>query len=192
MDGLARLQGSCSDGQGTCSAVNDYAFVFFVSFKTERKKSIRKTYFTGLCPQGCLGDADDREGKSQTHLTFQWCLWKAANRKKQGIQHLPPFPAFSKKGEHFSPWAIWEAGSRVPFCKTRPSTMQWEPGAPWRWERRRKAGRRKRGSRSYLGLGGKALDLSCIKHKVAKPIHCPWQGIHSTRPPVSQGHPELR
>lgn len=48
MDGLVRSQGSCSDGQGTCSAVNDYAFVFFVSFKTERKKSIRKTYLMGV------------------------------------------------------------------------------------------------------------------------------------------------
>lgn len=50
MDGLARSQGSCSDGQRTCSDVNDYAFVFFVSFKTERKKSIRKTY-GALCPR---------------------------------------------------------------------------------------------------------------------------------------------
>lgn len=28
-------------------------------------------------------------------LMFQWCLWKAANRKKQGIEHLPPSAALS-------------------------------------------------------------------------------------------------
>lgn len=56
MDGLAHLQGSCSDGQGTCSAVSDYAFVFFVSFKTEKEKSIRKTYLMGLsAPRGTWG-----------------------------------------------------------------------------------------------------------------------------------------
>lgn len=39
-DGLAHSQGSCSDGHDTCSVVNDYASVFFASFKKERKKSI--------------------------------------------------------------------------------------------------------------------------------------------------------
>lgn len=48
VDGLAHSQGSCSDGQGTYSVVNDYASVFFVSFKKERKKSIRRVYLIGF------------------------------------------------------------------------------------------------------------------------------------------------
>lgn len=120
MDGLAHLQGSCSDGQGTCSAVNDYAFVFFVSFKTEKEKSIRKTYLMGLSAPRDTWGMQMIEKASRRHS-----FWKAANRKKQYIQHSPPSAAFSKKGEHFLSWSIWKAGSRVPFCKTRHSTMQW-------------------------------------------------------------------
>lgn len=54
VDGLAHLQGSCSDGQGTYSVVNDYASVFFVSFKKERKKSIRFISW-GPLPPGFSG-----------------------------------------------------------------------------------------------------------------------------------------
>lgn len=36
VDGLARWQGSGFDEQDTCSAASGYAFVFFVSFRTEK------------------------------------------------------------------------------------------------------------------------------------------------------------
>ena len=182
MDGLARSQGSCSDGQGTCSAVNDYAFVFFVSFKTERKNSIRKTYLIGLSArQRHVGDADDREGKSRTHLMFQWCLWKAANRKKKGIQHLPPSAAFSKKGEHFSSWAIWEAGSRVPFCKTRPRTMQWSQGHHGAGSGGEKRGEGKREAGPGLALVARLLTCPASSTKrQSLPVPLAGHPLHKT------------
>lgn len=65
---------------------------------------------------------------------------------------MPPSAAFSKKGEPFSPQAIWEAGSRVLFCKTRPSTMQC--------------------SRSTMALG--AEEKSGEKEKRKQVLAWPW------------------
>lgn len=48
-----------------------------------------------------------------------------------------------------------------------------EPEAPRCFEHRRKAGRREQRSRSWLSMGGKVLDLSHMKHKMAKPTHAP-------------------
>lgn len=50
VDGLARSQGSGFDEQDTCSAASGYAFVFFVSFRTE--KNYYKHFSHGApCPQ---------------------------------------------------------------------------------------------------------------------------------------------
>ena len=122
MDGLARSQGSCSDGQGTCSAVNDYAFVFFVSFKTERKNSIRKAYLMGLSArQRHVRDADDREGKSRTHLMFQWCLWKhlqTGRKKAFNICHL--LLLFQKKVNISHHGQSGKLGPGSPFGRQGP------------------------------------------------------------------------
>lgn len=48
-------------------------------------------------------------------------------------------------------------------------------------------GRRKRGSRSWLGLGGKSLDLSCIEHKVAKPTCAPGRTSTPQDQPCPRG-----
>lgn len=56
MDGLAHSQGSGSDEQDTCSAASGYAFVFFVSFRTE--KNLLGTLVSA--------PRDEREGKTWT------------------------------------------------------------------------------------------------------------------------------
>lgn len=171
MDGLARWQGSCSDGQGTCSAVNDYAFVFFVSFKIERKKSIRKTYLMGRsAPREARGTQTIEKAASLgvSVVFVESC--------KQGETRRSTFATsccFFKRGRAFLIMGNLGSWVQGPLLQDKAQHNAVEPGAPRCWEERRKVGSRKGGSRSWPGLGGEGLDLFCMNHEVAKPTHAP-------------------
>lgn len=120
-----------------------------------------------FCPQRHLGEADEGEGKSWTHLVFQWCLWKAAKRTWHST--FETFCCFFKKRRTFLIMENLESCVQGPLLQDKAQHNAAELGAPWGWEQRRKAGRTEGESRSWLGFNGKALDLSCVKHKAAKP-----------------------
>lgn len=84
---------------------------------------------------------------------------------------LATLTAFPKKRERLLLWLLQGAGSTVFLLQNKARHNAVEAEEAWDWEQKRKVGRRERGSRSWLGLGGEALELSCFKHNVGQPPH---------------------
>lgn len=97
------------------------------------------------------------------------------------------FCCFLKKRRIFLIMGNWESWVQCPLLQDKAQHNAVEQGAPWGWEQRRKAGTTEGESRSWLGFGGKALDLSCIEHKATKPICAPGRASPPQDPSCPRG-----